>query len=335
MTKSAKFVVGLGLLVAIGILDYVTGPELSFSIFYLIPISFIAWTVGRKFGILASFLGATVWLLLELQMGPRYAVPAIAYWNALVRLGFFIIVALALSALRRSQERQEELGHFVVHDLQTPLTNLTAGIRTLDRLAGKKLSSDAKDLIEICLANCEQLTIITDSLLGLARIEAGKMPLQTAPASLKDLVNSSLDQVRTIAAHKKMQIVADLTEDADSVIADSTLTTRVLVNLVSNAIRYSNPGTLIVVQTKKYSETMASVSVTDQGPGISEEWKKKVFEKFSQIEARKSGSAVGSGLGLSFCRKAVETQGGSILLRSVVDEGTTVVFTLPLNIPNT
>jgi hypothetical protein len=111
---------GLAMIMAIGVLDYLTGSELSFSIFYLLPIALVAWLVGRKSGLVLSFVGAVTWLIAEQLGGSVYSYPAIRYWNALVRLFFFLIVTLALSALQESRTRQAELWQFMVHDLRSP-----------------------------------------------------------------------------------------------------------------------------------------------------------------------------------------------------------------------
>jgi signal transduction histidine kinase len=112
------------------------------------------------------------------------------------------------------------------------------------------------------------------------------------------------------------------------------LTVRVLVNLLSNAIKYSPPQAVVTVQTFPYSANRLAFSVSDQGPGIPAEWASKVFHKYVQVEAHKTkGTASGSGLGLTFCRQAIEAQGGRIWLESDVDRGAKITFTVPINTP--
>lgn len=116
--KSSLVVLGLVSILLLGVIDYLTGPEIAFSIFYLLPISLTAWLAGKRVGIAMSAAGATTWLIADLLAGPVYAHSAIPYWNATVRLGFFLIVTHALSGLKASRERQEELSQFIVHDLR-------------------------------------------------------------------------------------------------------------------------------------------------------------------------------------------------------------------------
>src|SRR5712692_7902624 len=106
-SKSLFTALGFLLIVVVGLLDYVTGPHISFAIFYLLPISLVTWRVGRKMGIALAIAGAVLWLLADIMSGDTYPNVIIPYWNALVRLGFFLIVVFLLSALRTYNERLE------------------------------------------------------------------------------------------------------------------------------------------------------------------------------------------------------------------------------------
>jgi|SRR3989304_447569 len=108
-SKIFWMVAGFVLIVGVGFLDYLTGYEISFSLFYLIPISLLAWFAGRRFGVAASFVSALVWLLAEITAGQSYSHPVIHYWNSLVRLSFFIIVTLLLTTLGKTLKREKEL----------------------------------------------------------------------------------------------------------------------------------------------------------------------------------------------------------------------------------
>jgi signal transduction histidine kinase len=320
---------GFVLAVLVGVVDYLTGPEISFSIFYLIPINMVAWQVSRRWGILLSVVSAALWLTADLLTGYTYSHPAVPYWNAVVRLGLFLIVTYALSALRTSQQRQEELGQFIVHDLRSPLANVMTGLQTMQEIASETMDAFQQDMVEMCLVSCNRMLTLINSLLDLAQLESGKMPLQPDDVGTEELAESSLGQVTVWAARNQVTLTSHLDPRVQTVYADSTAVVRVLVNLLSNAIKFSRPGSDVTVRVAPFDATMVAFSVTDEGPGIPKEWADKVFDKFAQIEARKAGGAVGSGLGLTFCRLAVEAQGGRIWLESETGKGTTVTFTLP------
>lgn len=102
-------VVGFALIGGVGILDFLTGYEFAFSLFYLIPISLVTWLAGRRLGIVASLVSAVVWLNSDLAVGRLYSHPVIYAWNPLMGFGFFVIIALLLSALKRALEHEREL----------------------------------------------------------------------------------------------------------------------------------------------------------------------------------------------------------------------------------
>jgi signal transduction histidine kinase len=330
---SKRFLVMLGLLltVLLGAADYLTGPELSFSIFYLIPVCLVAWFVDRRAGITMSVIGAVVWLMADLAAGHFYSHLAIAYWNATVRLGFFIItsaLAFAVSSLRTSHERQEELVRFIAHDLRSPLGIVIGGLQAL-RDGGGTMDMPQKDMVETCIMSGSRMLMLVNSLLDVARLESGQMPLQLSQVSVQDLVASSLKQVEWWTREQHITIALQQDPGITSVYADPALTERVLVNLLSNAIQFSQHESSIIVRIASLNASAVVFSVTDRGCGIPKEWLGRVFDKFAQVEAHKGGDRIGSGLGLTFCRLAVEAQGGRIWLKSTVNQGTTVTFTLP------
>lgn len=104
-----KIVLEFALIGAIGIIDFLTGYEIGFSLFYVIPISFAAWALGRRHGIAASVASSCVWLAADAASGHIYAYPFLPFWNTLIRLSFFVIIALLLSALKSAMEREKEL----------------------------------------------------------------------------------------------------------------------------------------------------------------------------------------------------------------------------------
>lgn len=331
--RSTFFLVVLGLasILVLGVVDYLTGPEISFSVFYLLPISLITWLLGKRGGMAMSVAGAASWFAADWLTGHIYVHSAIPYWNATVRLGFFFIVTHILSGLKSSRERQEELSQFIVHDLRSPLSNVMTGLQTLQEIADETMDTTQRDLVQMCLVSCNRLLTLINSLLDLARLEGGRMPLQLSEVSVKELVESSLQQVTVWASRNHVSLDCDLEVGAEMVYTDFGLTMRVLVNLLSNAIKFSRPESVVTVRVTPLDTATLTFSVIDQGRGIPKEWADRVFDKFAQVDARRTGgTVVGSGLGLTFCRQAVESLGGHIWLESKVDQGTTIAFTLPM-----
>jgi signal transduction histidine kinase len=320
---------GFSLIIIVGFFDYITGPEISFSIFYLIPISLVALIVGTREGILVSLFGAFVWLAADLLSGHHYSSPAIPYWNATVRFGFFLIVTFSLSTLTSAQKRREELVHFVVHDLRAPLANVISGLQGIQHFGAKTLDTTVGDFVRICLTSSNRMMTLIQSILDLTRFESGKMPLEQARIPLQELIESSLESVSVWAKMNRVTLTFQRDPATESIYADRAVTERIFVNLLSNAIKFSKPESTITVSVRPRRSDMVEFSVSDQGKGIAKEWADKVFDKFEQADISKSTGRSGTGLGLSFCRLAVEAQGGRIWLESEVNVGTTITFSLP------
>lgn len=319
---------GFALIGIVMLFDYLTGPEFSFSIFYLMPISLVAWVVDRKAGVLISIVGAVCWLIIDLITHPSYSHPAMPYWNMLVRLGFFLIITITLSGLRTAQIQKDELGEFIIHDLCSPLSNVMVGLQTLQEIAEESGNTIQKELVKTCLASCQPILLLINSLLDLAHLENEQSPLRMEETGVEELVETSLKQVRIWAGQKRILVQSQLNKDIKTVYTDPELTGRVLVNLLSNAIKFSEVESTVTVSVAPTDDNKVAFSVVDQGQGLPQEWVTKVFNKFTQAEVGQSRGSIGSGLGLTFCRRAVEAQGGQIWMKSALNKGTTVTFTV-------
>lgn len=329
--RSRLFIIVLGLIlvVLLGALDYLTGTEFAFSIFYLIPVGLVAWLVNKWAGVLISIASAVSWFIADVLVGQQtFSHPTIPYWNAGLGLGLFLIMTYALSTLRTARVRQEELAHFIVHDLRAPLANVMTGLETLREIEDETGDTTRQRLIELCLMSGQRMLTLINSLLDLSQLESGQLPLSLGQVEVEELVEASLKQVAWWAERNQVKLASNLAANT-SVYADPVMTVRILVNLLSNAIKFSRAQTAVTVCAAPFNDNMIAFSVADQGGGIAKEWQNRVFDKFAQVDARKAGKPMGSGLGLTFCRLAVEAQGGHIWVESEIDKGTTVTFTLP------
>jgi signal transduction histidine kinase len=329
--QSRIYLLTLGIVgtILVSLADYITGSEFLFSLFYFIPIALLAWFVGRRAGVIVSFLSALLALTADLLGGATYSVAAVPYWNAGIRLGMFLVVTYALSALHEAQVRQQELQQFIVHDLRSPLANIMTALETLQDFDGETLNATQQQLLEMSMISGSRMLTLINSLLDLAYLESGQMPLQCELIAASEIIDQSLLQVSVWARRNHVNLTSQVAAGIDTVYSDRTLLVRVLVNLLSNAIKFSPPDSTVTISIAPAEVGRAAFHVTDQGRGIPKEWADKVFDKFVQVEAHRAGNPVGSGLGLTFCREAVEAQGGRIWIEEHSDPGTTVVFTVP------
>ena len=323
------FVLSAALIFIIGGTDYVTGSEISFSIFYLTPIAIAAWYAGSRAGILASVGSAIVWLLVDRTSGRVYSSAAIPFWNAGVRLGFFLIVTYTLASLRAARARQDALAQFLVHDLRSPLSNVLAGLQYLGEIANDKLDAGELDLVRLSIASGSRMLHMIEALLDLAALENGSLKPDLQTTTVSDLFDTTIQQISVLAMQTNRQVANQIDTGGESVLADAGLTVRVLVNLVSNALKYAPRDSVVTLRAAPDQNGSVIISITDQGMGIPKEWLNKVFDKFVQVDARSTGVRVGTGLGLTFCQLAVLAQGGRIWIESEENRGTTVYFSLP------
>ena len=326
-TKSTLLIIALTLTALVWVVDYGTGPFLSASIFYLVPIAFAAWWLDGKIGAGFSFISATTWLVTDIITNPTIPHPLVPYWNAAVRLGFFLIVTYSLASLKQARQRQEELMSFVVHDLRSPLGNIITGLSLLQQIINTE-EQDVNNLVDMGISSGRRMLIQINSLLDLARLENGKLPVAIDVVQMSAVVEQALAQVSLLSVRKKVALVVEGAVMETAVLADQNLLERVLINLLGNAIQFSPEGGRVTIAVAPEAERLI-VQVSDQGPGIPLQWEKQVFRKFEQMTARKAGAATGSGLGLAFCKLAIEAQNGRIWLETPPHhQGTMVCFSL-------
>jgi signal transduction histidine kinase len=219
--------------------------------------------------------------------------------------------------LHRLQLQKEQLTEFLVHDFKNPVNAIqlqaqrvlrsTTEPRALD--AAEKIATDARALMRM----------ITD-LLDLGRAEEGLLVPVRAPTVLRDLVGATLDELRLRAAGNQVALVADVAAEAAEL--DRDLVHRVLANLIDNAIRHAPEQSTVTVSVRPSTRGL-ELRVADQGPGVPEAQRASVFDRF----VTKSDSQTSRGLGLAFCRVAVEAHGGRIWIE---DAAPGAVFAIEL-----
>lgn len=203
-------------------------------------------------------------------------------------------------------------------------------------------SSQAEMLLDIATSSSQKMLELVNSLLDISQLEAGQMRLEIKARSLPGLIDRAHKRVAPLALEYGIALQVDLPPDPPQVAVDEELVTRVLVNLLDNAIKFSPQGGVVSVtangarvsptfeESEVTPQHYISVSVTDKGPGIPEKYREKIFEKFSQVEGQEGRRRHGSGLGLTFCKLVVEAHGGHIWVDSQVGQGSTFTFTLPV-----
>ncbi|MEO8878431.1 MAG: ATP-binding protein, partial [Polyangiaceae bacterium] len=213
------------------------------------------------------------------------------------------------------------------HELRTPL-NAVLGFSELllGDTYGKLTDPQKERIVDIAAAGRQLLTLVND-ILDLSRIEAGRIELKIAPIDLRAPIEDALALMAPIADGKRVRITTEVSAQASKALGDSDRVRQIVVNFVSNAIKFTAINGIVTVAARTQGETVR-VEVRDHGIGISAEDAKKLFAPFSQLKGGKA--AGGAGLGLSISRRLVELMSGAIGVESEVGKGATFWFTLPI-----
>jgi signal transduction histidine kinase len=215
----------------------------------------------------------------------------------------------------------------MVHDLRNPLTVIHGSLELLEAEAVGPLGDDQQQVVTVMRQGVQRMLGLVNSILDVNRLESGQMSLEREPTLLSPLVDEALAIQSVLASDKQLQLRCDIDANLPPVHIDAELIERVFQNLISNAIKFTPLGGTISISAHydPLNNHGVTVSITDTGPGISPEIQSRLFQKF----VRGSGTGRGSGLGLAFCRLAIEAHGGKIWVEAASGQGATFKFTLP------
>ena len=215
--------------------------------------------------------------------------------------------------LRELETLRDNLTNMIVHDMRAPLMVMQFYYEAL--LTDKDLFSPDKREVAIRMGqnSCQNLIEMVTSLLDVSRMEAGQMPLNRVPCAIRDIAQKAAESVAVLAQENALTL--RVTGDSASGVVDRDIIHRIFVNLIGNAIKFSPQGGAIGIEISSAGETVR-VMVTDQGPGIPQEYHQRIFEKFGQVKTGKENKEYSTGLGLTFCKLAVEAHGGQIGIES-------------------
>ena len=226
---------------------------------------------------------------------------------------------------------RESFSQMIVHDLRSPLTAVTTSMRLLQELVPP--NSDYQAIVEkttdASRRAIRKVLNRVDALLDIYKIESGELYLNREPTNLDYLVTSAHTELEPLA--HELEIGIDIALDAGLPLldVDADKIERVLLNLLDNALKYSPSGATIRVEAVFDEEKMLKVSVIDRGPGVPDEYKRRLFERFMQIEGRQIVRR-GVGLGLAFCKLVTEAHGGRIWVEDNPEGGSIFSFTIPV-----
>jgi NtrC-family two-component system sensor histidine kinase KinB len=225
---------------------------------------------------------------------------------------------------------REELTRMIVHDLRSPLTAVTTGLKLLQDYI--PATNEAYTLIQSTTQTSRQavrkLLARVDSLLDIAKMQSGRMAIDRSPVIFSEVMQTVQKELEPLA--KELEMIDESSPDLPVVSIDRDKVERLLLNLVDNALKYSPTEDKIMIRATQIDDGHIEVRVIDHGPGVPDDYKKALFDSFVQVEGREKVRR-GVGLGLSFCKMVTEAHGGSIWVEDNQPNGSIFVFTLPID----
>jgi signal transduction histidine kinase len=239
----------------------------------------------------------------------------------------------ALTARREVEHLKTDLTDMVVHDLKNPVNGIAMMVQLALR-KGRELPDAQRGYLQQIERTCREMMRLIQNLLEISKIEEGKMPVAAEPIVLAELVDEVVAEYGPVAEQTGRRLVVAVGTDLPAAVGDRAILKRVLVNLVVNALRHSGSAEVRLEGAVGPGAEEITLGVTDRGRGISDADQLRVFEKFRILRRSPTDDpAVDTGLGLPFCKLAVEEMGGRIALTSAPGELTTFAVTLPLHQP--
>jgi PAS domain S-box-containing protein len=246
------------------------------------------------------------------------------------RIGYFIF----LKNITRFHKLDEAKTNFIAtisHELKTPISSLKMSLKLMEDKRYGTITNFQKELINNINDDSDRLLKITSELLDMGQVETGKLLLNFGNTHPQNIIKYACETIRFIAEQKEITLNLKCPKNLPDVWADPDKTAWVLINFLTNAIKYSSKKSVIDITVKKHSSAKIEFSVKDHGKGIEEIYLPRVFERYFKVPG--SDFAVsGTGLGLAIAKDFIEAQGGEIGVESKIEEGSRFFFTLPVSL---
>lgn len=244
------------------------------------------------------------------------------------RITHFIGIKQDISERKHIEQMRDDLMKALVHDLRNPLNSILLSLEMFSVLSESDISNtNTEQMLQVSRDNVRRMMGMVNAILDMSQLETGQMPLHREMVALADLVERTRILQEPLADRGDIRLTNNISHDLPLVFADPSLISRTFQNLIDNAIKFTPAGGRVDIAASFIEEKQHFlISVKDSGYGIATELLPRVFDKYSVGDSPRRGT----GLGLAFCRLAVEAHGGKIWVESYPKEGTAFLFTLPI-----
>lgn len=232
-----------------------------------------------------------------------------------------------LSERKNLDNLRDDLISMIYHDLRSPLANIISSLEVIEAVLPGGDTQALPSLINIALRSTDRIQRLTDALLDISRLESGQPVVNTFPTASLAIAKEAIEAVKPVAENKNQILLIEIPDNLPKVTIDAEMIQRVLINLLENAVKYTPPGGEIHLGAQARPDWI-TLWVQDTGPGIPPDEMKRIFDKYTRLN--RAGSPKGIGLGLAYCRLAVEGHGGRIWVENIPNLGARFCFTLPI-----
>jgi signal transduction histidine kinase len=234
-------------------------------------------------------------------------------------------------ALERANHLKSQFLANVTHELRTPLHSIISyGALLVEGFVEGELTAEQEEHIQFMVRRAEDLSHLVDDMLDLSKIEADRIEVKPEALALGPCLAEIVNQLKPLATNKKLYLTLEVEDGMPKVMADSHRLRQIVINLVSNALKFTEKGGVTIRCILVGEGDMVNISVNDTGIGISPAALEYIFEAFRQADGSTTRKFGGTGLGLTIARKLVELHGGEVAVESVIGQGSVFSFTLPV-----
>lgn len=328
----------------IGIIDYYSDPQFSFSLFYVFPILLIAIKTKTKIFeiILVSLFAGMVWFVCEYYSN-TYSSVLFPIWNSIVRFLFFSSISLLLNFLKKrelkiskmnkklmllNQEKNKFIG-IAAHDLANPIGSIYALSELMLENQTVKKDEEIEESFTIIKDLSHNTLGVLKNLLNVSVIESGKIELKLEQNNYIEFLSKQVTFNALLASKKRINIQLETFSEVVLLDFDKILLSQVVNNLLTNALKFSYPDSTITIRISEDENNQIYTEVIDQGKGIPEKDKQKLFNYFQKASTQPTNGETSTGLGLAIAKQIITLHEGTIGVFTKENQGSNFHYTLP------